>query len=633
MRKSKKIVVLFAIFGLIITLAGMSYAYLRVRKNQESTNNIALLRCLGVDFEDKTNAVSLKDAYPVSYDEGMKTPIYNFKITNKCNTNIYAKVNLETLSLDNLIDRKHIRVWFNNDNLSSPKYDILTNFSSEAATLSNAVQSNNLIEINLGEYESEDFELRLWIDEATTWEEGKAKAYAGKITVSVSPNPNTSVTKGDFTMYAYVDGQISSTFPTSNNYNTSITCNSYSNNTSDIVGTASWNGSKWLVNISSLDSGDTVCNVYFTKKSDSEVEAPSNWYTAKEGTLLAAIRKNYASATATGTTPGSAVSSAGEKVLAGTADDYGTSYYFRGAVTNNYVQFANKCWRIVRITGNGAIKLVLHNDNTGKVANPCDAANNNTNAAFARYSGTTYTSAFNTSKDKNAHVGFMYGTPGSSTYAAEHENKNDSTILINLKAWYDSNLKSYKDKLADTIWCNDKSTYKNTSYNPWSIGTIGTNYGVGTNVNYYSATSRFVASGGNPGGTGPTLVCSKDNLGGKLSKYTANDTINGNGKLNGYKIGLLSADEVVFAGGVRESTNNSYYLYENTSSSWWWTMSPSHFNSNGAAFIVCVSTTGGIEDSWKTGTTYAVRPAISLIPTITISSGTGTSSDPFIISS
>ena len=633
MRKSKKIVVLFAIFGLIITLAGMSYAYLRVRKNQESTNNIALLRCLGVDFEDKTNAVSLKDAYPISYTEGMKTPIYNFKITNKCNTSIYAKVNLETLSLDNLIDRKHIRVWFNNDDLSSPKYDILTNFSSEAATLSNAVQSNNLIEINLGEYESEDFELRLWIDEATTWEEGKAKAYAGKITVSVSPNPNTSVTKGDFTMYAYVDGQISSTFPTSNNYNTSITCNSYSNNTSDIVGTASWSGSKWLVNISSLDSGDTVCNVYFTKKSDSEVEAPSNWYTAEEGTLLAAIRKNYASATATGTTPGSAVSSAGEKVLAGTADDYGTSYYFRGAVTNNYVQFANKCWRIVRITGNGAIKLVLHNDNTGKVANPCDAANNNTNAAFARYSGTTYTSVFNASKNKNAYVGFMYGTPGSSTYAAEHENKNDSTILINLKSWYESNLKSYADKLADVIYCGDKSTYKNTSYNPWSIGTIGTNYGVGTNVNYYSATSRFVASGGNPGGTGPTLVCPKDNLGGKLSKYTANDTINGNGKLNGYKIGLLSADEVVFAGGVRESTNNSYYLYENTSSSWWWTMSPSHFNSNDAAFFVCVSTTGGIEDSWKTGTTYAVRPTISLIPTITISAGTGTSSDPFIISS
>ena len=637
MRKSKKIVVLFAIFGLIITLAGMSYAYLRVRKNQESTNNIALLRCLGIDFEDKTNAVSLKDAYPVSYTEGMKTPIYNFKITNKCNTNIYAKVNLETLSLDNLIDRKHIRVWFNNDNLSSPKYDILTNFSSEATTLSNAVQSNNLIEINLGEYESEDFELRLWIDEATTWEEGKAKAYAGKITVSVSPNPNTSVAKGDFTMYAYIDGKISNTFPTSNNYNTSITCNSYSNNTSDIVGTALWNGSKWLVNISSLDSGDTVCNVYFTKKSDSEVEAPSNWYTAEEGTLLAAIRKNYASATSPGTTPGSAVSAATEKVLAGTVDDYGTSYYFRGAVTNNYVQFANKCWRIVRITGNGAIKLVLHNDNINKVSNPCNASNNDTNAAFARYSGTTYTSAFNTSKDKNAYVGFMYGTAGSSTYAAEHANKVDSTILTNIKTWYNTYLKSYEDKLADVIYCGDKSTYKNTSYNPWSIGTIGTNYGIGTNVNYYSAVSRTVSSSAGLGsaasGISPTLVCPNDSLGGNLSKYTSEDIINGNGALNGYKIGLLSSDEIVFAGGGK-ATNSTYYLYENASGSFWWSLSPAYFdsNSNGNSRVMYVDSDGNVGGGWVTNT-FGVRPAVSLIPTITISSGTGISSDPFIISS
>ncbi len=51
------------------------------------------------------------------------------------------------------------------------------------------------------------------------------------------------------------------------------------------------------------------------------------------------------------TTPGAAVSTASEALLASTPDDYGTSYYFRGAVTNNYVAFANKCWRIVRVGG------------------------------------------------------------------------------------------------------------------------------------------------------------------------------------------------------------------------------------------------------------------------------------------
>jgi hypothetical protein len=39
-------------------------------------------------------------------------------------------------------------------------------------------------------------------------------------------------------------------------------------------------------------------------------------------------------------------------------DDYGTSYYFRGAVSNNWVKFAGIYWRIVRINGNNTVKLV-----------------------------------------------------------------------------------------------------------------------------------------------------------------------------------------------------------------------------------------------------------------------------------
>lgn len=41
------------------------------------------------------------------------------------------------------------------------------------------------------------------------------------------------------------------------------------------------------------------------------------------------------------------------------ADNSGTSYYYRGVVENNYVKFANKEWRIVRINGDGSYRLVL----------------------------------------------------------------------------------------------------------------------------------------------------------------------------------------------------------------------------------------------------------------------------------
>ena len=52
-------------------------------------------------------------------------------------------------------------------------------------------------------------------------------------------------------------------------------------------------------------------------------------------------------------------------------------------------------------------------------------------------------------------------------------------------------------------------------------------------------------------GTGPTFICPDDNNGGKLSKFTVKDTNNGNGNLN-YKIGLLTVDEILFAGNINE---------------------------------------------------------------------------------
>ena len=73
-----------------------------------------------------------------------------------------------------------------------------------------------------------------------------------------------------------------------------------------------------------------------------------------------------------------------------------------GAVKNNYVQFANKCWGIVRITGNGAIKLILHNTNKAETDDPCSSANNSPAAAFARDNNVLITTKFNeNNNDKN----------------------------------------------------------------------------------------------------------------------------------------------------------------------------------------------------------------------------------------
>ncbi len=437
---------------------------------------------------------------------------------------------------------------------------------------------------------------------------------------------------GDYKLIAYVDGKEVIEFPKTDNYNVYATCNSNSGDASNVVANVYWSGSEWLLNLASLNIADIECSIFFSKKANSEINAPNGWYQREVGTLIAAIRKNYVSATATGTTPGVLASESGEKVLASAPDDYGTSFYFRGAVTNNYVQFANKCWRIVRITGDGSIKLVLHNDNVNNANNPCASSNNSTTAAFARYSGTTYTTTFNDNRDDNTYVGFMYGEAGASTYAKAQNNGNESTILMNLKTWYDKTFSdTNKNKLADTIWCNDKSTVKDANFNPWNLGTIGAAYGIGKNINYYAAVQRVVSANEGAGGTGPILTCPNDNDGGKLSKFTASDTINGNGKLNGYKIGLLTMDEVVFAGAARAITNNTYYLYENTGNTKWWTLSPGYFYSHDyKAYILLINDQSYIDSNWDTNT-HALRPSVSLVSNITISGGTGTSSAPYVI--
>ena len=389
----------------------------------------------------------------------------------------------------------------------------------------------------------------------------------------------------DTTLAITVDGEISTTFPTTNAYTGTVECTTG-------TGKVEWNGTKWVLTTSGITKGSTKCNATFITKVPTFAE-----------TILA---KNEVKAPIT--TPGAAISTADEALLASAEDDYGTSYYFRGAVTNNYVQFANKCWRIVRVGGDGSVKLILHNDNPTGAANPCDAANNSASAAFAHYNGSTYTSRFNENYDDNAYIGFKYGTPGSSKYETTHANTNKSTILTNLETWYTNNLKTYESVIDDTVWCNDKTNVTDTSYDPWSITPNGLGYA--KNVTYYGATQRLVSASNSAGGTGPSLNCN-----GKLSKITS-------------KIGLITADELAFAGYAWNIDNTTTYLQENATGNSWWSLSPFFFD--GDARVWGVGDSNGSFGLYMSNT-LAVRPSISLISSVTISGGTGTSEDPYII--
>ena len=370
--------------------------------------------------------------------------------------------------------------------------------------------------------------------------------------------------------------------------------------------TNTYNLRLWVADASTYNLPNSVLGQEIHLKISVEGKAGSGWLPSNFKDRILALNEVKAPLT----TPGAAISTAREALLASTEDDYGTSYYFRGAVTNNYVEFANKCWRIVRVGGDGSVKLILHNDNPTGAANPCDAANNSTSAAFARYSGTTYTSAFNSSYNDNASVGFKYGTVGSSTYEATHANTNNSTILTNLETWYTNNLKTYESVIDDNVWCNDKTNIIDTTFNPYGYSNVN-GLGYGTNRTYYGATQRLVSTSNSAGGTGPSLKCN-----GELSKITS-------------KIGLITADELAFAGYAYAQNNTTTYLQENATDTYWWSLSPDYFI---GSFARVWSVNGSIGNfgNYHVGSTFGVRPSISLKPSTNVT-GNGTSDSPFII--
>ena len=271
-------------------------------------------------------------------------------------------------------------------------------------------------------------------------------------------------------------------------------------------------------------------------------------------------------------------------------DDLGTSYYFRGNVTNNYVKFANKYWRIIRINGDGTIRMIY-------AGTSAHANGYNDSSANDMSIGT---SAFNSSYNDNTYVGYMFGTKGASTYANTHSNTTNSTIKTKLDSWYDTNIVNTGNEkyIADAIYCNDRSV---------SSGT-----GIGTTNTTYAAQTR-----GNNGQ--PTLKCANNN-----DKFTKSTTI-GNGKLT-KMIGLITSDEVIYAGGKSGTYNQEYYLY---SGAWYWTMAPYSYAS-GVAIVNFVYFYGFLSNSYVNNSSGAVRPVVSL-KSDAISGGSGTAASPFLV--
>ena len=388
---------------------------------------------------------------------------------------------------------------------------------------------------------------------------------------------------GDIVISAYIDGEYSNTIPGKDDgyIVEKVSCDN------DAIG--KWNSDDWGIMVTDL-SKRTKCNVYFKKKPDSKVpEIIAQLDTSGKCPTV----NDDGSVNVTGV-------EATNGYLCKAKDAYGDSYYYRGNVTNNYVKFADKYWRIVRINGDGTVRVIY--DGT--------SAHANGEASADRQIGT---SAFNSSYNDNAYVGYMYGKTGASTYADAHANTNNSTIKTYIDDWYKTNIVGTTNEqyLADNIFCNDRSMAGNNS---------GT--GAGTSVTYYRwYNGPWESENYSKYNKKMMLTCSQKN-----DAFTVSDTTNGNGALT-YPVGLLSTDEIALAGGWN-AANSGYYLY---SGQVWWASSPGYFN-GGGAYVRYVYSNGNANDDNHVSNDSGVRPVFNLKAEVLLQ-GSGTAEDPYRISS
>lgn len=262
----------------------------------------------------------------------------------------------------------------------------------------------------------------------------------------------------------------------------------------------------------------------------------------------------------------------------------GTTYYYRGLVNDNWVYFAGSYWRIIRIDEDGNIKMIY----AGETVTTAD--NGITSTAEQTINSNT---AFNSSRSSYYYVGYVYST------TSLHGTTTDSLIKGVVDDWYETNIENteYDSYLATTTYCIDREAWSSSSSFKDSTFLTGS-----TSSMYYGAYKRLEAN------KTPSLEC--NNSADKLS----------------LKAGLISADEVALAGGVKSIGNNSYYLYTNAT---YWTLSPCCFSSG-------FGNVWGVNGSGHLGTynatyTYGARAAVSLNSSTLIIKGSGVYTDPYIV--
>ena len=360
-------------------------------------------------------------------------------------------------------------------------------------------------------------------------------------------------------------------------------------------------------------------------------------------------------------------------------DDEGESYYYRGAVKNNYVSFAGFIWRIIRRNGDGSIRLIYSGKSTSDTGDAVTIGNSQFNSKFLdpTYVGYKYNEDFSL-HENNGTAGYNWFTNTQkynfgTGYTLDQSTKK-FTLTGNIKqlTWNDNHDEIVNNQLYSCLNTSCNVVYKVTgykdtttmvvqpiSYSSNSLLTAQTNKTDSpiktkldnwykTNMTSYTsklADETFCSDRSITSGSGylttpttiygaynrlqdnkkPSLKCSQDNDKFKMSNASA--------KLN-YPVALITADEIALAGGRAYykggySPNSNYYLYNGK---YYWTLSPAYFISyRSQASVWSVMPSGSLYPWYDVTGSLGVRPVINLRADVQITKGDGSSLNPFVI--
>ena len=429
--------------------------------------------------------------------------------------------------------------------------------------------------------------------------------------------------------------------------------------------------SKIVVNGTSNRVGDTYClDNGFTKLSDCMLVINNHEKTAD-------IAKTNIKAKGT---PDFTQVATTDEGLYMSEDDEGESYYYRGAVKNNYVSFAGFIWRIIRRNGDGSIRMIYSGKSTSDTGDAVTIGDSQFNSKYwdPTYVGYKYNEDFSL-HESNGTTGYDWFTNTTkynfgTGYTFDQSTKK-FTLTGDIKelTWSDNHEEIVNNQLYSCLNTSCNVVYKIVGYNSTtqmrvqpisyssnSLLTAQTNKTDSTiktklenwyKTNMTSYTSKladetFCSDRSITSGSGylttpttiygaynrlqdnkkPSLKCSQDNDKFKMSNESA--------KLD-YPVGLILADEVALAGGRgyyngAYSPNSNYYLYNGK---YYWTLSPSRFYSyRSSAYVWSVMPSGGLSPWDDVTPSFGVRPVINLKADTLITKGDGSSLNPFVVS-